>query len=242
MVIIFPSYKNFTQGAFLIELKNFNILFVEDDLEIQTNMNKILNMIFNKVFIANDGFEALEIFEENIIHLILTDYEMPNLDGYEFSKKIREFNKNIPIVILSNYTDKDKLLKCIPLNLTSYLEKPIIYEKLLETLNICVNQIEKSAIFEYKIDDKTVYNFKTKEIISEDEIVKLTTLEIGIFEYMLDKKNQLVSKEKLLTILNKEDYYDDISLKNIIYRLKKKFSDNSLIVNQKNFGYMLRIK
>ncbi len=71
---------------------------------------------------------------------------------------------------------------------------------------------------------------------------KLTTLEIGIFEYMLDKKNQLVSKEKLLTILNKEDYYDDISLKNIIYRLKKKFSDNSLIVNQKNFGYMLRIK
>ncbi len=52
------------------------------------------------------------------------------------------------------------------------MEKPIIYEKLLETLNICVNQIEKSAVFEYKIDDNTVYNFKTKEIISENEIVK----------------------------------------------------------------------
>ena len=242
MVIIFPSYKNFTQGAFLIELKNFNILFVEDDLEIQTNMNKILNMIFNKVFIANDGFEALEIFEENIIHLILTDYEMPNLDGYEFSKRIREFNKNIPIVILSNYTDKDKLLKCIPLNLTSYLEKPIIYEKLLETLNICVNQIENNSVFQYKIDEDTIYDYNTKELIYKDIPIKLTYHEIAIFEYLLDKKNNLVSKETLLNIINKDDYYyNDVSLKNIIYRLKKKFNDSSLIENQKNMGYKLRI-
>lgn len=226
----------------MIELKNFNILFVEDDLEIQSNMGKILNMIFNKVFIANDGLEALGIFEENIIHLIITDYEMPNMDGYEFSKKIREINLKIPIVILSNYTDKDKLLNCIPLNLTSYLEKPIIYEKLLEVLSICAKQIEEFSVFKYKIDENTIYDFMTKELIIGDIKVKLTSLEVILFEYLLDKKNQMVSKEKLLYLLNKEDYYDDVSLKNIVYRLKKKFSDNSLLVNQKNIGYMLKIQ
>ncbi len=242
MVIIFPSYKNLTQGAFLIELKNFNILFVEDDLEIQTNMNRILNIIFNKVFIANNGIEALEVFGENIVHLIITDYEMPNMDGYEFSKNIREFNKSIPIVILSNYTDKDKLLKCIPLNLTSYLEKPIIYENLIKVLMICEKQINESSIFVYQLDNQTIYNFRTKELIQNKTSTKLTSLEIIVFEYLLDKKNQIVSKEELLHILNKDNYYDDISLKNIIYRLKKKFKNNSLILNQKNFGYMLKIQ
>ncbi|RBQ29816.1 response regulator transcription factor [Aliarcobacter vitoriensis] len=226
----------------MIELKNFNILFVEDDLEIQTNMNRILNIIFNKVFIANNGIEALEVFGENIVHLIITDYEMPNMDGYEFSKNIREFNKSIPIVILSNYTDKDKLLKCIPLNLTSYLEKPIIYENLIKVLMICEKQINESSIFVYQLDNQTIYNFRTKELIQNKTSTKLTSLEIIVFEYLLDKKNQIVSKEELLHILNKDNYYDDISLKNIIYRLKKKFKNNSLILNQKNFGYMLKIQ
>ncbi|MBL3519095.1 response regulator transcription factor [Arcobacter lanthieri] len=226
----------------MIKLKNFNILFVEDDLEIQSNMNKILGMIFNKVFIADDGLEALKIFDENIIHLIITDYEMPNMDGYEFSKKIRERSFNLPIIILSNHTDKDKLLKCIPLNLTSYLEKPIIYEKLLKVLMICEKQIDEYSIFRYKLDNNTIYNFRSKELIQDITNIKLTSLEIIIFEYLLDKKNQIVSKEELLHILNKDDYYDDVSLKNIIYRLKKKFNSNSLIINQKNIGYMLKIQ
>ncbi len=50
-------------------------------------MNKILNMIFNKVFIANDGMKLWRFLKRYIIHLIITDYEMPNLDGYEFSEK-----------------------------------------------------------------------------------------------------------------------------------------------------------
>ncbi|MEM5558350.1 response regulator [Aliarcobacter cryaerophilus] len=221
----------------MIELKNFNILFVEDDLEIQINMNKILNIIFNKVFIANDGLEALKIFDENIIHLILTDYEMPNIDGYEFSKQIRKNSPKIPIVILSNYTDKDKLLNCIPLNLTAYLEKPILYEKLIDVLKLCKEQIEEFSVFKYKIDEDIIYDFKTKKLNG----LSLTSLEVIVFEYLLDKKNQIISKEKLLLLLNKEDFYDDISLKNIIYRLKKKLMSKDLIINQKNLGYMLKV-
>ncbi|MFX4243371.1 helix-turn-helix domain-containing protein, partial [Aliarcobacter butzleri] len=102
-------------------------------------------------------------------------------------------------------------------------------------------QIDESSIFRYKLDNNTIYNFRSKELIQDITNIKLTSLEIIIFEYLLDKKNQIVSKEELLHILNKDDYYDDVSLKNIIYRLKKKFNSNSLIINQKNIGYMLKI-
>ncbi|MCG3690582.1 response regulator transcription factor [Aliarcobacter butzleri] len=223
----------------MFEFKNFSILFVEDDLEIQKNMSKILSLLCNKVYVASNGLEAYEIFTNNIIHIIITDYEMPFINGYDLVLKIREISQNIPIIILSNYTDKEKLLKCIPLNLTSYLEKPIIYEKLLETLQLCKNQIENNATLYLTINDSLKYDFNTKSLIQNGNYIKLTTLEIQIFEYLLNKKNQLVYNDELLSVIFENDYYGNI--KNIIYRLRKKVSKD-VIVNYKNLGYMLNTK
>ncbi|WP_323591204.1 response regulator transcription factor [Aliarcobacter butzleri] len=223
----------------MFEFKNFSILFVEDDLEIQKNMSKILSLLCNKVYVVSNGLEAYEIFTNNVIHIIITDYEMPFINGYDLVLKIREISQNIPIIILSNYTDKEKLLKCIPLNLTSYLEKPIIYEKLLETLQLCKNQIENNATLYLTINDTLKYDFNTKSLIQDGNYIKLTTLEIQIFEYLLNKKNQLVYNDELLSVIFENDYYGNI--KNIIYRLRKKVSKD-VIVNYKNLGYMLNTK
>lgn len=223
----------------MFEFKNFSILFVEDDLEIQKNMSKILSLLCNKVYVASNGLEAYEIFTNNVIHIIITDYEMPFINGYDLVLKIREISQNIPIIILSNYTDKEKLLKCIPLNLTSYLEKPIIYEKLLETLQLCKNQIENNATLYLTINNTLKYDFNTKSLIQDGNYIKLTTLEIQIFEYLLNKKNQLVYNDELLSVIFENDYYGNI--KNIIYRLRKKVSKD-VIVNYKNLGYMLNTK
>lgn len=223
----------------MFEFKNFSILFVEDDLEIQKNMSKILSLLCNRVYVASNGLEAYEIFTNNVIHIIITDYEMPFINGYDLVLKIREISQNIPIIILSNYTDKEKLLKCIPLNLTSYLEKPIIYEKLLETLQLCKNQIENNATLYLTINDSLKYDFNTKSLIQDGNYIKLTTLEIQIFEYLLNKKNQLVYNDELLSVIFENDYYGNI--KNIIYRLRKKVSKD-VIVNYKNLGYMLNTK
>ncbi|MFY4805347.1 response regulator transcription factor [Aliarcobacter butzleri] len=221
----------------MLQFKNFSILFVEDDLEIQKNMSKILSLLCNKVYVTSNGNEAFEVFKKNNIHIIITDYEMPFLNGYELVVKIREISQNIPIIILSNYTDKDKLLKCIPLKLTSYLEKPIIYEKLLETLQLCKEQIENSSLLYLKINETLKYSFHTKTLIQNDNSIKLTALEIEIFEYLFNKRNQLTYQEELTALISKNDYYGDT--KNVIYRLRKKIG-KEVIVNYKNLGYMLK--
>ncbi|MGC6739075.1 response regulator transcription factor, partial [Escherichia coli] len=64
-----------------------------------------------------DGKEAIEIYNSRKIDILILDYVMPNLNGYETAKTVRENNKKIPILITSAYTDKEKLLNAIELNL-----------------------------------------------------------------------------------------------------------------------------
>ncbi|AXH09042.1 two-component system response regulator [Malaciobacter halophilus] len=221
--------------------KNLTILYVEDDLEIQSNIKKILDLLFAEVYIANNGKEALDIFKTNYIHIVLTDYEMPYLNGYELTQQIRQLSEHIPIVILSNHTEKEKLLKCIPLKLTNYLEKPLEYEKLMDSLNKCKEQLENKDLLNIQITKELAYNMGTKKLSKEFEIIELTALEIDIFEALLNKKNQVIDKNKLISLANsKTTGFTEGSLKNIIYRLRKKVG-KEIITNYKNMGYCLKV-
>lgn len=68
--------------------------------------------------------------------MIITDYVMPLMDGEEFSRQIRINDHKIPISIISNYSEKEKLMKLIDLELTGYLLKPISYNDLMVCLKI----------------------------------------------------------------------------------------------------------
>lgn len=223
----------------MTNFKNFCILYVEDDIEVQINISKILSLLFQKVYVASNGAEALEIFKRHEINIILTDYEMPILNGYELIVNIRKISETIPVIILSNHTEKEKLLKCIPLKLTQYLEKPVIYEKLFLTLNECKKEIEKYSSIKYSINKTIIYDPKGKFLFINNNKIELTALEIEVFEYMYNNKNQLILKDKLIDIIYKDQNYSENALKNLIYRLRKKLG-KGIIENHKNLGYLLK--
>lgn len=227
------------EGIVLVEFKNFCVLYAEDDLEVQANISKILSLLFLKVHVASDGEEALELFKKNNIHIIITDYEMPRVDGYKFILKIREMSQTIPIVVLSSHTQKEKLMNCIPLKLIEYLEKPIIYEKLLQTLKKCVKEIKNSADVEVMIGEDIFYNIESNHIQKNAKTLKLTALEMRAFEYMFSKKNILVSNEELGFYVYDSHDYSVGAIKNIIYRLRKKLG-REFIQNHKDIGYILK--
>ncbi len=80
--------------------KNLSLLYVEDDVALQQETKVILERIFNQVDTALDGQEALEMFKANYYDLVITDLEMPRLNGLEMSKAIKAMNKEIPIVVV----------------------------------------------------------------------------------------------------------------------------------------------
>src|SRR5574344_397800 len=90
-------------------LKNTTLLLVEDDEDLIYSLKETLSIFFKDILIAKNGHEALQIYSNNSIDLIITDYVMPNMNGYELCKEIRNQNEKIPLIIMSNYSDTEKI-------------------------------------------------------------------------------------------------------------------------------------
>ncbi|MGB0990174.1 MAG: response regulator transcription factor [Halarcobacter sp.] len=221
--------------------KYLNILIVEDDIEIQNNLKKTLSLLFNQVFIANDGEEALKNYKELEVDIIISDYVMPNIDGYELSKKIREEKDDIPIIILSSFMDIEKLQKCIPLELTNFLEKPIAFDKLLEQINISIEKLEKTNRLKFKITETITYCKKKKCLLIDNNELELSLYESKLLELLCDYKNQIIEFDTIIGFLsNKNEEISKNSVKNIVYRLRKKLPID-LITAHRNLGYSINI-
>lgn len=219
--------------------KSLSILYAEDDLVIRESISRILNMFFKNVFVASNGNEALELYQNNKIDVLMLDYVMPNLDGYQTAKLIREFDKKIPIIIASAYTDKEKLLNAIELNLIKYLEKPILYDDLVKVFNSVVTHLEDNNLLFTKLTKDYYYFFTTKKIVTKEKEIILTKNEILFLELLLDKPNQLIPKESIEENVFKESV-DENTLRNLVYRLRKKMECH-IIVTIKDLGYLIKI-
>ena len=222
-------------------LKNLTLLLVEDDEELKESIKETLAFFFKNVFVAQNGLEALDIYSQNSIDLIITDYVMPIMNGYELCKNIREKNRKIPLVIMSNYSDKEKLLKSISLELTDYVIKPIEYKQLLETLVKMVEKLERENLLSFTINNDKKYDFFKKEIYDEKEntYIKLTKSEIIILELLINNINKIVRIEEIEFNLSPHEHKSEQAIKNIIHRLRTKLSKNP-IYNVQGVGYIFK--
>jgi len=200
-------------------------------------------MFFKTVIVAKDGMEAIEFYNKYNIHVVLLDYVMPVMSGYDVAKNIRETNSTIPIVIASAFTDKEKLLNSIPLRLTQYLEKPILYNDLMNIFSLIVTQLNESNSLFIKLNETLTYNHINKTVEKNGEIsaIQLTKNEVGFLELLLKRPNQLVTKNLIEEVVYGESV-DENTLRNMIYRLRKKLDmDDKIIVTIKDLGYMINI-
>ena len=207
-------------------LKSLNILYAEDNKEIRESVENTLKMIFANVYSAVDGVEALKIYEENPINIILLDYVMPSIDGYEVAKEIRKHDKKIPIIILSGHTNKEKLMNGIEVGLVKYIEKPLKYSELLETLQKVVIILEENNLLKIKLDEDTQYDYISKIIIQGENKINLTRQDIDLLELLLKNKSKLVTKNQIIEFVFKNQTIVDNTLLNVIYRLRKKINLN----------------
>ena len=221
-------------------LKSLTVLYAEDDLVIQDSISRILKMFFKDVVIANDGKEAIENYNNKKIDILILDYVMPNLNGYETAKIVRKKDKKIPILITSAYTDKEKLLNAIELNLIKYIEKPILYDDLIKVFENIIKYMEENNLLQIKLDKNIYYSFVDKNIIKNGEKITLTKNEVLFLELLLEKPNHLISKNIIENSVFKASV-DENTLRNMVYRLRKKI-DTDTIATIKDLGYIIKIK
>ncbi|MEV9616316.1 response regulator transcription factor [Aliarcobacter butzleri] len=217
-------------------MKSLKILIVEDEIKLANLIKASIKELFFKVNIAKDGIEGLKKFQSFKPDIIISDITMPNIDGLEMCQKIRE-ESNIPIVILSAYSQKEKLLKAIDLGINKYFIKPFDIEEFLEYLKNLSKNIKK--IKTYKLKDNFVFDNNSVCLYKDEILINLTKREREFLNILIKNKNSLVKKEDIKTLLWNEDVSDE-RLRTFIKRLRLKTSKD-LVENVSSQGYLISV-
>ncbi len=118
-------------------LKNITILYAEDEAALREITLNILKGFTKKQFVAQNGAEGLELFKKNEleIDLIITDVNMPIMNGLEMIREIKKINSNIPIIVATAFSNTEYLLEAIDIGVDKYVLKPIDMKKLLQLMS-----------------------------------------------------------------------------------------------------------
>ena len=125
------------------EAKGISILVVEDSDPIRKQICRFLEKFFTYVFQAQDGEKGLEMFELNKPDIIVTDLNMPKMDGHEMIKSIKNISKNTPIIITSAHSNSETLLESIHLGIVDFVPKPVDFVLIQEALLKAIKQLNK---------------------------------------------------------------------------------------------------
>lgn len=228
--------------------KKLNILYIEDDTIFVPKIKSILEKDFKSVFIAINGEEALELFKTNNINLIISDINMPKMDGLTFLKNLRKIDGDISFIFLTARQEVDTIIDAIQLDISNYIIKPIDLSNFLYIVNKTVEKdykrdikIEKNYLL--KIDGNILWNKQTKTLFINNTSVKLTKKELLLIDLLLYSDNKICSLSEIIYHLWEEDneQNDYISnLKNIISRLRNKIPQIN-IENIYGVGYKIKI-
>ena len=117
-------------------LKHMTVLFAEDEALPRKSIGNFLKRQVGSLDIAENGRQGLELFMAHRPAIVITDLEMPTMNGMEMVQRIREMEESVPIIITTGYDDEEH--RCDLADRT--LIKPIIFGKLLETIEDCIRE------------------------------------------------------------------------------------------------------
>ena len=191
----------------LMELgKELRVLYVEDDENLRLETIKIIERIFAKVDVASDGEEGFAAFKTMKYDLVITDIEMPNMNGIEMSRNIRFLDENIPVVVVSAYSNTEYFMESIAIGIDYYILKPIKMPRLIDTLFSAVKRI---------VDKRIADTYRQREVR-----VKVQKASASILSEItnVSPNPTIVYSNGSITFMNKAftKLFDDEDLKKLI--------------------------
>jgi len=165
----------------LANTQGLQLLYVEDNQDARTMTLMILEDFFDSIIVAVDGADGLEKFKNNNIDLVITDINMPNLNGLEMCEEIRKIDIETPLIALSANNDENFFIQSIQVGVSGYLIKPIAIEQLV---NVIYSVTQKSNYL--RESKKNLHFLKVyQEVVNRSSIVSKTDKK-GIITFVND--------------------------------------------------------
>jgi two-component system cell cycle response regulator CtrA len=173
------------------------ILVIEDDSSVSEVIELIgrqYGMIFDITALGEDGIEFSRLYDYD---LIVLDIMLPDIDGYEVLKRIREAGKEVPILILSGLGDPEEKIKGLGFGADDYLTKPFNKEELIARIQAIVRRSKghNTSVIKAGHLEISIQNHSTT---FKGQAVRLTNKEQAILEIMALRKGNILSKEMLI--------------------------------------------
>ena len=223
-------------------LKNFTLLYGEDDLEVQKQMVEYFGTYFKEIYLADNGKDALEIYKKHSPDVLILDIYMPHLDGLELTELIRKNDYKTKIAVMSAYSENNLMLKAINANVNYYVIKPATLDEIKNMLYKISQELLRDTKQIVTLDTSTYYNLIEKQLIHNNEEVSLSYKESKLLEILINNIGQAVTIHDIINFVW-EDFSFEISFESVKSQVKylRKKLPNDLITNVYGVGYMLKI-
>lgn len=239
--------------------KHLSVLFAEDDAHFQKETTEILRYFFHDVNLADDGKDALDKYltfyreKSKYYDLVITDINMPKMNGIELSQSIYRHNEHQPIVVISAHNESHYLIELINTGVEHFMMKPMEYQNVIEVLEKVAGKISdnqaagqkqpsKKEVEKIMLDKKTYWHHQKAALFHDGDKVKLTKKEILLMQLLIYNASKVTTNDMIFDCLWSDDPSQASlnALQPIISRFRKKLPKNS-IENVYGFGYRLNL-
>ncbi|MCF6201633.1 MAG: response regulator transcription factor [Hydrogenimonas sp.] len=217
-------------------LAGLSVLLVEDEKTLAKLLKEAIGDYFADFTLAHDGISGLDAYRKRRPDIVITDITMPKMDGLELAAAIKSENKDTPVIILSAYSDKQKLLGAIDVGVVKYFIKPFDPEELLNYLCELAERIKRES--RIKLIQPFEYDLQSEQLFKNGVLVHLSKRESRFIAQLLHSPNRYLSNEAIKSALWGDEDVSDDRLRTFIKRVRQK-SDKRLIENISGQGYHL---
>lgn len=216
-----------------------NILVVDDHENIRNLIGIHLQKDGYKTHYAGNGLEALKIMDEVKLQLIVTDLMMPEMEGYEFIRSVRNTDPEIPIIVVTAKESYQDMSKGFGVGADDYMVKPINFDELRLRVSALLRRAKINAESKIVIGD-LVIDQESVEVVSPKGKMRLPKKEFFLLSKLLSYPGKTFTRQQLLDeIWGMDAYVDDRTVDVHIKRLRSKFKDSKefKIITVRGLGY-----
>jgi two-component system KDP operon response regulator KdpE len=220
------------------------VLVVDDEARMIDFIRMNLSLEGFKVIGASNGIEALDMVRKHVVDLIILDIMMPQLDGFETLRMLREFS-NVPVIMLTAKGEEEDKVRGLELGADDYVTKPFGARELVSRVKAVLRRVHSviepgQAIL--KIDDRLSVDFNQREVIVEGKRIKLRPTEYRLLYHLIENAGWTVPHEQLLAKVWGYEYRDETHYVRLyINYLREKIEEDpanpKYILTERGIGY-----
>ncbi len=217
---------------------NYQILVIEDDQEIQELIKQFLMTQQYSVEVASDGIEGMKQFNKQSFDLILLDVMLPNLNGFEIAKMIRN-QSNVPIILLTALEEEQDQLKGFDLGIDDYITKPFSFHVLIRRVEAVLRRSNDQSTDNCLVFKEVQLDCDAYKVYVNEVEIPLTTKEFEIVQLLLQNEKKVLTRESIVEKIWGFDYYGETRVIDTHIKNIRKKLDIPYIKTVKGIGYKI---